>query len=177
MNGKEMNQVLNHQARLMDKMAQRIIGSFARIFGALAARNEEFFFYQIQVTLDDPIGSQVQGTVNITQEADFVLQKIMQVTYDATTGVPDANPSWEAQIYDGSTDRALQNAPIHVSNLAGTAQRPLIVPKNRLFRRNSTIRADFTQIEDPGANDQIIQLNFLGYKVFDADALDLTTRR
>lgn len=176
MNDEQAQAFLREQHRNIDRLANKIIGAFARIFGSLASRNEEIYWYRIQVTLGNTIGDGATDTVTITQEADFVATKIMQVTLDDTTGVIDADPSWEATLKDGSTDRELMNEPVHVSDLAGTAQRPLIAPKNRLFRRNSAIKSTWSQLKAP-ANPQLISLFFFGYKIFDEAALNLTVRR
>jgi hypothetical protein len=176
MDAKSLKAVLDTVWQSQDRLGGRLIGMLTRVFGALAARNEEIYWYSIQVTLGNEIGDDAVGSVNITQEADFVLSKLMATVKDGTTGVVDASPSIEISLRDGSTDRDLQDNPMHVQNMFGTGQRPAIAPKNRLFRRNSSIQATFQQLKAP-TNDQVIELGFWGWKIFDEAALNLTTRR
>ncbi len=109
-------------------------------------------------------GSTVIATVRISQEADFVAEKVVE----------DHEPSqsnYTVQIFDNATNRALSNLPARVANVAGTAQRPRLW-KPRLFRRNSDISLIFTNLD---ANNPItgLQFQFSGFKVFDPNALNL----
>ena len=110
-----------------------------------------------------PAGATVIANVRITQEADFVAEAV----------VADAAPigaDFSVQVFDNATNRALSNVPIRVANLAGTAQRIRRI-KPRLFRRNSDLTLTFT---NTGVNPiTALQWVFQGYKIFDANALNL----
>lgn len=164
----------------MDRLGFKVVGALARIFGALAAKDEETYWYPIRsaagfgfVDLTAVIGNLAQATIDITQEADFVGTRFLHQDVNPTTGVP-ITPSYTVNVRDGSTDRNLMTAPIHVDTLAGTAQRSVPFTKNRLFRRNSTITLDFTQLQAVATR---IFLCIQGYKIFDESSLDLVRRR
>jgi hypothetical protein len=138
---------------------------------ALAAAGMEFHTEIFDLAVDPiaqsgvpiAVGASVIATVRISQEADFVAEKI----------VADTNPlgvQFTVQIFDNATNRALSNIPLRVNNMAGTAQRPRII-KPRLFRRNSDISFLFTNIDTVPVT--ALQLVFNGYKIFDPNALNL----
>lgn len=138
---------------------------------ALAAAGMEFHTEVFDLAVDPvaqsgasiPVGGSVIATVRISQEADFVAEKIVADT--APLG-----SQFTVQIFDNATNRALSNIPLRVANVAGTAQRPRII-KPRLFRRNSDISFLFTNIDTVPLT--ALQLVFEGYKVFDPNALNL----
>ncbi len=164
----------------VDRMSFKLVGALARIFGSLAAKDEETYWYAISSTsgagfadLTNVIGNQIPATIQITQEADFIATRCLQTTVNPTTGVPIVG-SYSARIRDNSSDRELMNQPIHSDLLAGTALRSVPFTKNRLFRRNSTITIDLANVQAVASR---IFLVFQGYKLFDEAALDLTRRR
>lgn len=109
------------------------------------------------------VGGSVIATVRISQEADFVAEKIVADTMPLGS-------QFTVQIFDNATNRALSNIPLRVANAAGTAQRPRII-KPRLFRRNSDISFLFTNVDT--APITALQLVFNGYKIFDPNSLNL----
>jgi hypothetical protein len=166
--------------QIVDRLGFKLVGAIARIFGAEAARDEESFYYGLNpngfVDLTALIGNQIQGQINITQEADFVATRITQACVNPATGVPFAadTESYTVTIQDGSTDRQLTNVPQHVQAVFGNAKRSTPWTKNRLFRRNSSIFFTFTQLQAVATR---IFISVWGYKVFDQASLDLTARR
>lgn len=164
-----------------DRLAFKMMGGLGRIFGALAAKDEESFWFGIVsaagqgfVDLPAVIGlNSAVATVQITQEADFVVTRALQENVNPVTGVPIVG-SWSATIQDGSTDRRLTSTPIHANDLAGNAFRSTPWTKNRLFRRNSTITITFNQLQAVATR---VFLSFQGYKIFDEASLDLVRRR
>lgn len=147
---------------------------------ALAAAGLEFHTEIFDLSVD-PIaqsgqnlaaGATVIATVRISQEADFVCEKIMDWTVDSADRVLPELVGWRLQIFDNATNRALSNIPVPRSSIAGTAQRPALW-KPRLFRRNSDLSFVFTA--DAGNDNPITQLvvTMQGFKIFDPNALNL----
>lgn len=165
----------------MDRLAYKLYGGLARIFGALAARNEETYWFGIVsdagrgfVNLTAVIGDAPTATIEVSQEADFVATRFLAFDLNPTTGVPITG-SWSiTSIRDGGSDRELQNTPIHRDTIVGTAQRSVPFTKNRLFRRNSSVTFTFNQLQAVATQ---IWLVAQGYKVYDEAALDLVRRR
>ena len=164
----------------VDRMTFKVVGALARIFGSLAAKDEETYWYAISSTsgagfadLTGVVGNQIAATIQITQEADFIATRCLQATVNPVSGVPIVG-SWTASAKDSSSDRELMNQPIHNDLMAGTALRSVPFTKNRLFRRNSTITFNLVNLQAVASR---IFLVFQGYKLFDEAALDLTRRR
>ena len=139
---------------------------------ALAAAGLEFHTEMFDLAVDPvaqsgaaiPASGTIIATVRISQEADFVAEKIV------ADFLPTAS-NFTVQIFDNATNRALSNIALRIANLAGTAQRPRII-KPRLFRRNSDISFVFANLSAV-ATITALQLTFSGYKVFDPNSLNL----
>jgi hypothetical protein len=165
----------------IDRLAYKLYGGLARIFGSLAARNEEAFWFPIRsssgqgfVDLPATISSEATATIEIGQEADFVATRFLAADVNPSTGVPIVG-SWELRsIKDGGSDREMLAMPVHRDIIAGNAQRSVPFTKNRLFRRNSTITFTFRQLQAVATR---IYLLAQGYKIYDEAALDLIRRR
>ena len=114
-------------------------------------------------TIPVPVAGTVQGALAITQEADFVAEKL-------TFEVVPLGALFTVLIEDASSNRQLMNQPLISNNLLGTAQRPALW-KPRLFRRNSNILMTILNIS--GVPITRLQIVFCGYKIFDPRALDL----
>ncbi len=110
-------------------------------------------------------GAGVIATVRISQEADFVAEKMVFIVSAAA-----GTPFFTVQIFDNATNRALSNIAVRAELIAGTAQLPRLM-KPRLFRRNSDISFVFTNTS--GVTITALQMGFSGYKIFDPNALNL----
>ena len=163
-----------------DRFAFKVLGGLGRIFGSLAAKNEEAYWYAVKgnnvgyIDLTAVIGNVATGVVDITQEADFVANRLTFEAVNPVSGAVIANTSWTAKIKDGGSDRDMMPFEVHVNALMGTAQRCVPFAKNRLFRRNSTVTIDFTNLQAVATR---IYIAIWGYKIYDTKALDLTRRR
>jgi len=162
-------------AGMPPSLAAELPGHFTHTLGYkdwLAAHGLEFHTEAFDLEFD-PIAasggnltaavSPLATTVRVSQEADFVAEKLVE------SHTPAAS-TYSVRIFDNGTNRALSNGPILNASIAGTAQRPRIW-KPRLFRRNSDIQIDFALV----AGADITQLEFVmsGYKIFDKNALNL----
>lgn len=165
----------------IDRLAYKLYGGLARIFGSLAARNEETYWFPIRssagqgfVDLTAALANEAVATIEIGQEADFVATRFLAADVNPTTGVPIVG-SWELKgIRDGGSDREVLALPVHRDTIVGTAQRSVPFTKNRLFRRNAVITFTFRQLQ---AVETRIYLLAQGYKIYDEAALDLVRRR
>lgn len=169
-----------------DRMTHKLLGGMGRIFGSLAAKDEEVYYYGIRSTDGDgfvdlaaAIGGVAAASVPITQEADFVADRFMHVAVNPATGAilpyqVAGGPSWTATVRDGGSDRQLTNFQLHVDTLAGSIQRSTPFSKRRVFRRNSTIFFDFTNLQAVATR---IFLVIGGFKIYDEASLDLIRRR
>lgn len=172
-------------------MADRIVDAMQRLFGFQYTRNAEHYIYHatVQTGATDAIGTQYNQAIRVTQEADFVATRLNAIARIASTGVvlgissanagaagdfPDA--PFLLQITDGSTDRQLHSAPVDTLAAYGTyGGLPGIWARPRLFARNTTISLSLTSLKLPtSAWDYRIEM--LGWKIYDAQALDLTSR-
>jgi hypothetical protein len=165
----------------MDRLAYKLYGGLARIFGSLAARNEETYWFGIVssfgrgfVDLAATVGDNPTASIEVGQEADFVATRFLGVDVNPVTGIPIVG-SWELTgIRDGGSDREILSTPIHRDDLMGNALRSVPFTKNRLFRRNSTITFSFKQIQTVATRAYVA---VQGFKVYDEAALDLVRRR
>lgn len=147
---------------------------------ALAAAGLEFHTEYFELAVD-PIaqgganiaaGGTAIATVRVSQEADFVAEKVMEFCVDTADQANPEDVGYRVQIFDNATNRALSNIPIPRSCIAGTAQRPALW-KPRLFRRNSDLTLVFTaDTQNANSIDRLVFV-FQGYKIFDPNALNL----
>ena len=157
----------------------------------------------LDTAVDFIVGTRLTGSLRITQEADFICSKVncesrwLASTTDASavgslylneqTGgaaAPDGglqDVPFDIEITDGSTDRALQNAPVSARAVYGMhGGLPGIWAKPRMFARNSNIGVTLTMVRlaiAANADSLRNRIYFLGYKIYDAASLDLTSRR
>lgn len=176
----------NPMVRALDRITWKILGGMGRIFGALAAKDEEVYTYGIQsgdgqgfVSLAGTVGNTREAQVLITQEADFVADRFMYAAVDPTTGdffpyQVATGPSFTVRIRDGGSDRTLTNFNLHVETIAGSIQRSTPFRKSRVFRRNSTVSFTFINLRATAMN---IYFAMAGYKIYDEASLDLVRRR
>jgi hypothetical protein len=175
----ELKSVMAMHIQATDRLGFKLGGLMARIFGSLAAKDEETYWNAVKSTggefvdLTAVIGNTNSGTMEITQEADFVATRFLHVAVNPTTGVP-ITPSYRVKVSDGGSDRQLSPFEVHIDTLAGTAQRSVPFSKNRLFRRNSTVTFNFIQLQAVATRIFIVGQ---GYKIFDEAALNLVRRR
>lgn len=164
----------------LDRLGFKMAGLFTRLFGSLAAKNEEVFWAAIKgtgngyVDLAATVGATGSASIQVSQEADLVGVRALAASVNPGSGALLTTVSWSAQVKDGSSDREMMSYPIHSECLVGNARESVPFPKTRLFRRNSTITVDFTNLQAVATR---IYLVLMGYKVFDESALDLTRRR
>lgn len=174
-----------------DHLAGKIVRAMQQLFGFQYSRNAEHYVYSATVTTGatDAIGTEYNTAIRITQEADFVATRLNGNARIASTGVLVGMSSANAgvggdlpdmpitlQIVDGSTDRQLHNEAADVALVYGTiGGLPGIWARPRLFARNSTITLRLTSLKLP-TSAWDYRISVIGWKIYDAQALDLTSR-
>lgn len=172
-------------------MADRIVDALNQLFGFQYTSNAEHYEYGVTIRTGstDAIGTSYNAQVSITQEADFIATRLNANARIAGTGViigmssanagaagdlPDA--PFTLQIVEGSNDRQLHNQAIDASIGYSTyGGLPGIWARPRLFARNTIITYTLTSLKLPAAAwDYRIVL--IGWKIYDARALNLTSR-
>jgi len=174
-----------------DRLAGRIVGALQSLFGFQYSRNAEHYIYGVTVATGatDALGTVYNTAIRITQEADFVATRLNGNARINTTGIligmssanggsggdlPDMPVT--LQIIDGSTDRQLHNQSIDVALAYGTiGGLPGVWARPRLFARNTVISLALTSLKVPLAAWDY-RIVFIGWKIYDAQALDLTSR-
>lgn len=168
-----------------DRFAKTTYAGLARIFGSLAGRNEEPFVYCLRggtqggdgyLNMAATIGTVATGTIHIGQDADFIASSVHAFAVTTSTGVPmppqlTTGPSYSVMMKNLSTDRSFMNVPCHNENVAGNAARDTWFTKNWLLRRNSDVQVTLTNLQAVATQ---VWVAIWGYKIFDAQALDLT---
>jgi len=154
----------------VDRLGYKLMGGIARIFGALAGVGEEAYWQTIRsasgngfADLTAVVGNQIEATMEIGQEADFVGTRLLVRTVTPSTGALLDTASFSLLIKDGGSDRLLMKDPTHIDVLAGNAKQSVPFTKNRLFKRNSVITFTITNLVATATR---VYLALQGYKIF-----------
>lgn len=176
----------------LDMVAGKIVRSLNQLFGFQYSRNAEHYVYQAQVTTGtaDARGTTYNTAIRVTQEADFIATRLnatarvqgsgaligISAAAAAAGDLPDV--PYTLLITDGSTDRQLSNNPVDLFGTYGTwGGLPGVWARPRLFARNSTISLQLTSLKAvPAVTIWDVRIQLIGWKVYDASALDLTSR-
>lgn len=185
----------------LDRVASRVVQSLHNLFGVQFSGNSEHYVYEATINgtaaqMNTAGGALFNAGIRVTQEADFVCLgaqaslrvsatgRVCTITQsDPTSVVTDAAASampdtpFTVLITDGSTDRQLSNEAVDwfaFYGSSGSWQNKWGKP--RLFQRNSLIslRIQMLKVFNAAAD---IRIGFYGFKIYNASALDLTSRR
>lgn len=175
-----------------DWMAKNIVAALHELFGFQFSTNAEHFVYRFRVTTGatDAIGTQYNGQLQVTNDADFVCTRLNGLARLVSTGVVIGTSSAagsaagdfpdlpvDLQIVDGGKDRQLHNQAVDFLAAYGTyGGLPGIWGRPRLFARNTTINLTLTSLKLPTSALRY-ELAFIGWKIYDMSALDLTSRK
>lgn len=139
--------------------SQDIVQALFDIFGAYPQDNVLPYQYSLMNTNNTPqtpaIGANatVQNQIKISADSAFVATDVR--------GISTGDLLFFMRM--DSSDRQLQNIPVHSSNFMGTAQRPAPLRKPLLLPANTTISFDITDLS--GSANQI-WLTLSGFKVY-----------
>ena len=137
-------------------------------------RRRDLYVYEAQAISLAASGT-TTDTIQIEADSSFILQKLAYhstpQTFVAQSGTAIAVvestrliPPVSVVITDTGSGRQLMPSPIPIPSLFGTGQLPFILPNPRLFRRNSTISVQFTNLDNVAI--WTVRLAFIGYKVY-----------
>jgi hypothetical protein len=179
--------------RGLDSLAAKILAGLHQLLGFQYSRNaEHYVFSATQITgTADVAGTTYNTAIRVTQEADFVCTRLNCGTrISSTTGAgnviglsaaaaaagdfPDA--PFSLLITDGSSDRQLSNEAVDAMLAYGTyGGLPGVWARPRIFPRNSTIQLRLTSFKAvPASVIWTHRLVFIGWKIYEAQALDNT---
>lgn len=178
--------------RGMDMLSRRVVSALNGLFGFQYSRNAEHYIYGLTITTGtaDALGTSYSSAIRITQEADFIatrLNAIVRVQGDGSVIGMSTNAAAAGDwpdvphtilITDGSTDRQLSNQAVDfLASYGQTGGWPGVWARPRLFARNSTITFQLVSLKAvPSSTVWNIRLSLIGWKIYDAQALDLTSR-
>ena len=109
-----------------------------------------------------PASADVTGTVNVDQDADFILaQQAAAVFLADGTYVP--NPNITVEIRPATSQRQLQSNPVNLGNVFGTGERPHLLFKPLVLAARSSMTV---RLVDLSATLQYVRLSFEGVKAF-----------
>lgn len=125
-------------------------------------RPKDFFVYSVLFN-PLPISTTEADDIQIQADSDFLIMAgVRYVTSTAAPPVPQAGVAL-VQLTDSGSGRQLQNTPVHIENLFGTAQMPAVWPFPKLLQRSSTLTVTIQNLE---ATARIYYISFLGFKCF-----------
>ncbi len=163
-------------------MSAEILNGITELFGVNLDRDEEFFFLDFQTT---PLrvnagATAVQGTMTVGTEGDFVA--VAAMCQAATVATPPVlqDQAMRLTIRDGGTSRDfMRNAQPLGFFGQGVTGRPasasaLVLSKPRFFARTTQVQFRFDSV---AAANLDVDFVFFGYRIFDANQLDLTRAR
>lgn len=88
-------------------------------------------------------GAVANGTINILNIGDFVIQQLMGAFFTAA-GAIIATPLAFLQVVDLTSSMQLFDSSIPVENICGSAQLPYILPTPRTIRSNGSLQVQVT---------------------------------
>lgn len=104
----------------------------------------------------------LQVNVPISNESDFILCELCLSSFSAV-GVPVVAPDYLCTIIDTGSSRNLQDIPVHVANMFGTALLPFKLPEPKLFAANSIIQITLTNLTALASR---VEVSLIGFKLF-----------
>lgn len=163
-------------------MAGSIVNALEELLGVNLDRDEEFFYLDAAVAPTRVVAAAADtlATYTVGTEGDFIaVAMLAQAATVATPPVIVPN-SIRVSLRDGGTGREFMRNTQPLTFLGqGVATYPaaaaaLFLPKPRFFARTTQVFARFTSVD---AVDLDVDLAFFGYRIFDANQLDLTRAR
>jgi hypothetical protein len=138
---------------------------------------EDDFFYTTGFSdlLSIAPGTSASTTIQIEADSYF---KWIKSTYRAWAGATDGSnltkaynarqvPNALVEITDSGSGRKLQNTPVPIDSVFGTAEFPYILPLPRIFLPRSTITFEVTNLATAGEENLNVALDLHGLKGFE----------
>lgn len=126
-----------------------------------------FLVVEADLAVAGAAGATVTVRTTLDTDADFLaLTAIRDVRVAGAESTVIVNPAMTVELKMSSSGRELHNVPVHIENMAGTAQLHKNWPAPKLFVAGSTISTKFTNL---GVASKV-RLTFIGYKRFSQTA-------
>lgn len=138
--------------------------------GLLPARywkqTKQPFFYTADFTgATVAVGSATTNVVvAISSDSDFAWFGTSAVVRDVTNLIPVPAPYHSVTFVDTGSGRQFMSAPVHLDNLAGTAQLPFLFLKPIILGGGASLTVSVTAL---AATNRNIQIALIGYKMFE----------
>jgi hypothetical protein len=128
----------------------------------LRGREKDFFVYSADFV---PIAVSATETfqINTQADSDFVVLAGVRTAFDSTQATVVANMPALVTISDAGAGRSFMDRAVHIDNLFGTAQLPLIWPYPKFWSGGSSIAVTLQNLV---ATARVVRISFLGFKVF-----------
>jgi len=146
-----------------------VIKAMYDIWGVSVSKQRGSYAFQTDaypIVGSGTINGLATGTIQVSTSGAFILTKhaVFAATYDFAI-------TWKS----GGSDRrwTQREQGGHVSNLGGTGVWPFIYPQPYVWEGGSTITC---QIQSLTANARSVYWDFIGWRIWDVAALDLTRR-
>ena len=130
---------------------------------ALWNRVKDFFSYTVE-WLPLAISESASKTFSTQGDADFMIQEGVRVVSTVDNLTETAFPPMLVKIEDSGSGRNMMDKAVHLENLFGTAQQPMVWPFPKRIRPNSTVTVTLQNLSAASAFNA--RLTFLGFKVF-----------
>jgi len=175
--------IVNSMLQGFKHMSVSITNEMNELMGVDLSRDEEFFYLDAGTTPTRVLAGATDtlATYTVGTEGDFVAVAIMAQAQ--TTAAPPVHTenTIRFNIRDGGTGRDLLRTkqPLGFAGQGVTGRpasaSPLFLPKPRFFGRTTQVFVRYDNLD--GGADQDVDLVFFGYRIFDANQLDLTRAR
>ena len=151
------------------QMVGALIKAMFDIWGVNPNRQEGSFAFQTDpypIVGSATLNAIVPSTIQVSTAGAFILTKhsVYSTTYDFAI-------TWQS----GGSDRrwTSRSGGGHVNNLGGTGVWPFIYPKPYIWDGGTTVSAS---VQSLTANSRNVYWDFVGWRIWDVAALDLTRR-
>lgn len=124
-------------------------------------KNMQAFSYATLFTFT-AVAQTLTNTIPVQQDASFLWTMLCQSNTDTTS--PQVFGGSLIQVTDQGGNKVLENTPVALDTIAGTAQRPFILPIPYQFIRSGSI---VVQLQNQGIAAQQVRLTFHGIKLYD----------
>lgn len=126
----------------------------------------DFFVYELDFA-SVANGASANASFNVQSDSDFLWTAGTFAADLAAAAVTDSGriiPLMNVLITDTGSGRQLMNAAVPIPSIFGVGQLPFILPRQRLFRSNTTVNVVVSNYSS--ATTYNLKLSFIGEKAF-----------
>ena len=140
-----------------------------QVFNPRENGSDYFWYTHTAINTLSSVAVTAVGLINLDADSDFycvALSYQASIADAALTESSNVLPLVRVLITDTGSGKALMNAPISLSALAGDGKRPYRLVRPRVFLSNATIQIGYTSYVAAGTTYSDLQLVLHGYKVY-----------